>query len=937
MKKARKTGFATRLILLVAILMVIANALLGVLLINTSGSAMSTLIRNRMLDISNTAADMLDGDVLEKLEKEDKGTPEYQKINDSLAVFQENIDLEYIYCIRDLGDGNFCFSVDPTVEDPGEFGEPIVYTDALYQASQGTSAVDIEAYVDKWGRFYSSYSPVFDSKGNVAGIVAVDFSAEWYEEQVANQTRVILFCSIATVVLGVVMVIIATSRMRKEMKEISNEIADVAKDIDELTREINPDAVIGDPDIEYKDDIQELSRKIHYAKQSLDLYKENLHSQANNMISSLAPNYHSVYYIDLDKDEGVCYQSSEKINGLDLRQGELFSFSEIIRKYCEEHITEQYKEDFLHFLDPDNIRSQLKNERILTYRYIVSRKGIETYEMVQIARIDHSDDQTVHTIGLGFTDVDMEMRKTMMQRQALSDALAAAETANKAKTVFLSNMSHEIRTPMNAIIGLDTVALNDPATPEVTRTYLEKISASAHHLLKLINDILDMSRIEAGEMVLRREIFSMRSVLDEINVIIGGQCRDRSLIWKPSVIGEIDDCYVGDSIKLTQVLINILGNSVKFTEPGGTVTFTTERISRYDSRSLFRFVLSDTGIGMSPEYLPHLFDSFSQEPTTKYNRQGSTGLGMSIAKSIVDLMDGDIHVESEKNVGTTFTVTLTLTDSEQLTSDAGFIHASEMKVLIVDPDPVTCEYIHTELDHISVPSETITSPEKAIEMIRVGRARREPYHLIMVNWYQGEQAADELIKEIRAEAGDDPILISYTLYHTESIAAEAKAAGADNVLTEPLNATEILSEFKRMQVLHTGANRPATELKGRRILLAEDVDINAEIMQMLLQMREMICERAENGRVAVEMFNASPPGYYAAILMDIRMPEMDGLEATRAIRALDRNDAKEVPVIALTANAFDEDVRRSLQAGMTAHLSKPVEPEALFQTLESLL
>ena len=395
-------------------------------------------------------------------------------------------------------------------------------------------------------------------------------------------------------------------------------------------------------------------------------------------------------------------------------------------------------------------------------------------------------------------------------REELQTALAAAEYANRAKTTFLSNMSHEIRTPMNAIIGLNNIAANDPTVSEKVKGYLEKIGTAAQHLLEIINDILDMSRINSGHMVIKNEVFSFNLALEQVNNIFCEQCRKKGLTYECRKTGKIDDYYIGDVVRLKQVMINILGNAVKFTPPGGTVSLVVEEGPRADGKAVLKLVFRDTGIGMSKDFLPHIFDAFSQEDSSAANPYGSTGLGMPITKSILELMKGSIDVTSEKGKGTTFEVTVTLGESKK--------------------------------------------------------------------------------RDIA----------------TDSSGIRAACAKTEN-------------------------------LKGRRVLLAEDVTINAEIMTMLLGGHGMEVDLAENGRLAVDKFAEHEPGYYAAILMDIRMPVMDGLEAARAIRGMAREDAGKIPIIALTANAFDEDIQRSVQAGMNSHLSKPVEADILFETLGRLL
>ena len=532
--------------------------------------------------------------------------------------------------------------------------------------------------------------------------------------------------------------------------------------------------------------------------------------------------------------------------------------------------------------------------------------------------------------------------KLEQQSQALSDALALAEEASKAKTAFLSNMSHEIRTPMNAIIGLDNIARNDPDISDRTREYLEKIDASAEHLLYLINDILDMSRIESGKLSLKNEEFSFCGFLKAINTMVSGQCSDKGLDYQCHIQGEVDDYYIGDDMKLRQVLINILGNAVKFTPEGGKVSLTVSRTAHYDRRSTLQFRVADTGIGMSREFLPHIFDAFSQENSSSTSKYGSSGLGMAIAKNIVEMMNGGIEAESEKGRGSVFTVTVTLMDCEtdHSEAEAAVIHPREMSVLIVDDDPIACEHAKLVLEKAGIASETADSGAKALEMITVRSARMEPYNLILVDWKMPEMDGVETTRRIREIVRDDSAIIILTAYRWDDILETAVQAGVDSFLAKPLFAATVLEEFRSAMIrkgIKASQEAGRADLTGRRVLLAEDVQVNTEIMLMVLQMRQMEAEHAENGRIAVEMFASHEPGYYDAVLMDMRMPEMDGLEASRAIRAMDRTDAKTIPIIALTANAFDEDVQRSMQAGLNAHLTKPIQPEKLFETLERLI
>ncbi|MBR2256085.1 MAG: response regulator, partial [Blautia sp.] len=569
--------------------------------------------------------------------------------------------------------------------------------------------------------------------------------------------------------------------------------------------------------------------------------------------------------------------------------------------------------------------------------------GTEYYEMLRMAGVRHPkdrDDNIVHAIGLGFTDIDSEMRDALATNRALSEALAAAEEANKAKTAFLSNMSHEIRTPMNAIIGLDSLALRIEDLPAEAREYLIKIGESAHHLLGLINDILDMSRIESGRMVIRKEEFSFRNMLEQINTMVMSQCDEKGLRYECKMIGGVSDYYIGDDMKLKQVLINILSNAIKFTNAPGSVMLTVERVNLFKDHSTIKFCIKDTGIGMNKEFIPKIFDAFTQENSGRSNKYGSTGLGMAITKNIIELMNGTVSVESEKGVGTEFTVIISLNNSNNQGPSTYFINPKDMRILVVDDEEVAAEHARIILDEAGIKADTCYDGQTALKMLGVQHAKHEPYNLVLLDWKMPEMDGVEVARKIREQYDKETTVIILTSFNWDEILEEAIHSGVDSFLAKPLFASNVLDEFERIARKNNMSlfrEKERAELKGRRILMAEDVFINAEIMKQLITIREAEIDHAENGRIALEMFEESPVGHYDVILMDVRMPEMDGLEATEAIRKLNRPDAKTIPIIAMTANAFDEDVQRSLQVGMDAHLTKPVESERLYQTLEELI
>ncbi len=525
---------------------------------------------------------------------------------------------------------------------------------------------------------------------------------------------------------------------------------------------------------------------------------------------------------------------------------------------------------------------------------------------------------------------------------------ALAEESSRAKTSFLSNMSHEIRTPMNAIIGLDSIALRNPDLPPRTREQLEKIGASANHLLGLINDILDMSRIESGRMTLKNEEFSMRELLNQVNIIIGGQCADKGLHYKCNIVGDVGDYYVGDDMKLKQVLINILGNSVKFTEAPGDVTLMVREASRQDDVCTLRFAMTDTGVGMDAEYIPKIFEAFSQEDETSTNRYGGSGLGMAITKSFVEMMSGDIDVQSQKGVGSTFTVSVTLgASSRRAHEDTGLTIPSGLRCLVIDDDEIACEHAQVVLHSIGIEADTSVDPHEALSLLRRAHDANDPYQLLLTDYKMPQMDGLELIAALRAFDDGKTAIIMLTGYNWESIEDDASAMGVDDIMAKPLFSDSLAKAIHATlpQRVLTEPVTPTEDVKqpmtrvleGCRILMAEDVDQNAEILSDLLELESIESERAKNGEIAVRMFDESPEGYYTAILMDVRMPVMDGLTATKSIRALDRPDAQTIPIIAMTANVFDEDVQRSLEAGMNAHLSKPVESDRLFETMSELI
>ncbi len=665
------------------------------------------------------------------------------------------------------------------------------------------------------------------------------------------------------------------------------------------------------------------------------------------MLSALTDDYDVLIRSDIDHDTFAVLRTNDSYLEYCPELYTYRSLSAFLDRLS--HLNEEEYESFHTRVNRESIMRHLTRDHALYHNFrLTDHAGNSTTYQVKIVPVGVWPES--HWILLGIHNIEETVRAEENQRQMLKEALDKAENANHAKSVFLSNMSHEIRTPMNAIIGLDNIALNDPGLTPQTREHLEKIGANARHLLGIINDILDMSRIESGRMELRDEEFSFREFLDQIDVMVSGQCEEKGLRYECRIIGKTEDYYIGDEMKLKQVLINFLGNAVKFTPSPGAVTLTVQQTAGFENHRSLRFIISDTGIGMSKDYIPKVFEAFSQETEGVSNKLGSTGLGMAITKSIVTKMNGSITVESEKGVGSTFTVTVTLKTSGRSadTAQSGMLPAG-LRALVVDDELINCEHAKLIAESIGIRTDIAVGGAEALSMIHSRMAQGEPYRLILADWMMPGMDGIALTRKLRGMDGGEAIVILLTGCDGEDKREEAAGAGADAVLSKPLftdSLTRCVQETlsRREQNAGTAPDLTADQddperegLAGRLVLVVEDMELNAEILMDLLDMEEIRSDHAENGRIAVDMFSKHPAGYYDAILMDVRMPVMDGLEATRAIRALDRPDAKSIPIIAMTANAFDEDVQQSLQAGMNAHLSKPVEPEHLYKTLGHMI
>lgn len=616
-------------------------------------------------------------------------------------------------------------------------------------------------------------------------------------------------------------------------------------------------------------------------------------------------------------------------------------FQQEIRRVALRCMDERGKEKFLNKLDFEYMKQQLAEHGSYTFILKLWDEQVPRMKRFQVFYISEELGRVCMTRA-DVTDVVEQERK---QREDMSSALMAAEQANAAKTDFLSRMSHEIRTPMNAIIGMTAIAVQANHDNTQVADCLSKIGISSRFLLSLINDILDMSRIESGKMLLKNEKIPTEEFVNGINAICFSQAEAKGVTYECIVDPVLDDYYVGDAMKLQQVLVNIIENAIKFTPEGGTVTFSVEQCRRSRKGAELRFVVNDTGVGMNEEFLPHIFEPFSQESTGTTALYGGTGLGLAISKNIVDLMDGHIGVRSIKGIGTEFTVVARLGITEeallQSRKKAQIHNFAHLKTLVVDDDVAACISVVATLKEIGITGEWVDSGSKAVKRVEELWSENKYYDMVLIDWKMPGMNGIETARKIRTIVGPDVTIIIMTAYDWSVIEHEAKLAGVNLLVSKPMFRSSLISAFSKTlgekEEEQKKNTTPAYDFTGRRVLLVEDNALNTEVAMMLLESRGLMVETAENGLRAMEMFAKTEKGHYAAILMDIRMPVMDGLTAARNIRNLSNPDAGEIPIIAMTANAFDEDIEKSKAAGMNAHLEKPIDPNRLYQTLHHFI
>lgn len=531
------------------------------------------------------------------------------------------------------------------------------------------------------------------------------------------------------------------------------------------------------------------------------------------------------------------------------------------------------------------------------------------------------------------------------KNEELTSALQAADAANRAKTTFLNSMSHDIRTPMNAIIGYTALTSSHLDDKERVQDYLAKIAQASNHLLALINDVLDMSRIESGKVTINERPENLADILHGLRNIIQSDIHAKRLELFIDTVNVSEEEIFCDKLRLNQILLNLTSNAIKFTPAGGTISIqVTQKPSDFPEHGLYEFRVSDTGIGMSPEFAKTVFDPFTREQTSTVSGIQGTGLGMAITKNIVDLMGGSISVESAPGKGTTFTVEVNLRFAAAHRDMGVITELSGLRGLVVDDDLVCCQSVSKMLRQIGMRTEWTLSGKEAVVRTEEALEIADPFMVYIVDWSMPDLSGVETVREIRKVVGDDSPIILMSAYDWSEIEQEARQAGVTGFISKPLFASDLHKTLKQ-SVKRPGGETPVQTaeptaqgvFKGKRILLAEDNELNREIATEILQEAGFLVESVENGQQACDKMQQAAPGYYSLILMDIQMPIMDGYAATRTIRGMENPAASTIPIIAMTANAFEEDRKQALEAGMNGHLAKPIDVDKMMELLRELV
>lgn len=669
--------------------------------------------------------------------------------------------------------------------------------------------------------------------------------------------------------------------------------------------------------------------------------KEQAYQKLDRVLQGMRYEYIGIFELDLKKGTYtiLSYDSSHsyELPGQGI-------YSEFVKKAVECLVAPDYREDFEKFCRIENLQKKLQWERRIEMEFMTTGKGRKWQR--SIFQVSEQEDGIPTKVILYQTDIDRQKSERLMQQEALTEAYRYAEEANAAKTSFLSRMSHDIRTPMNAIIGMTAVAGAHLDDPRRVGECLSKIDSASRHLLNLINEVLDMSKIESGGIELQEHEFNLADLIDNMVNMVLPQINERRHRLDVNISNLVHENVIGDSLRIQQAFVNLISNAVKYTPDGGCIYVSiTEKPVYGGNYGEYEFCFADNGIGMSDEFQKVIFEPFTRAEDSRLSKINGTGLGMAITRNLIRMMDGDIKVESKLDKGSRFIVTIHLKLHDKNIENVEQLR--DLPVLVVDDDPAAGESTCLVLNSIGMKGEWCQNGREAVRKVLERKERGEDYFAVLLDWKMPEMDGVATAKEIRRKAGPDIPIIFLTAYDWSEIELEARAAGVDRFLVKPLFKSRLAANFREM--LHPKEAEPegSTQLqevlqekqsyKGKRVLLAEDNELNAEIAMEILGMTGVTVEWARDGRDAVEKLEQSAEGYYQMVFMDIQMPVMDGYQAAAAIRSLERKDVKKLPILAMTANAFAEDINHAASAGMNGHISKPIDFGKLSSIMEKYL
>jgi len=656
------------------------------------------------------------------------------------------------------------------------------------------------------------------------------------------------------------------------------------------------------------------------------------------VINALGHAYSSISLVNLKTEEIEVVKSSNYMKPD--QKGDRISKAhqeELIQQVIAEPFQKAYRE----FADMSTVAKRLKERMTLS---LTARTVDERWMTMIIVPQEYDKDKNLCAVLVANLDVTEEKEREMEQDKNLRNALAAAEYANKAKTAFLNNMSHDIRTPMNAIIGFTALATAHIDSTELVLDYLKKIHTSGQHLLSLINDVLDMSRIESGSVRIEYTTVHLPDILHDLRTIIQGYVYSKQQDLYIDTQDVLHEDIVTDKLRLTQVLLNIISNAVKFTPVGGMVNIrVSEKPCRREGYTTVIFSVKDNGIGMSPEFREQVFDSFSREHTVTENGIGGTGLGMAITKNIVDMMGGTIQVESEVGRGTEFTVRLECETAGVTVKRGAIPEFKGARALVVDDDAETCMSVSRMLREIEMTADWTTSGKEAVLRAKEAYEQNQEFKVYIIDWLMPDMNGIETVRRIRMVVGPENPIIILTAYDWSDVEQEAKEAGVTAFVSKPLflsELREVLMNPEQRALLKNENQKLQAEsqrnYEGKKVLLVEDNELNREIATAIMQEIGLSVDIAEDGTDAVNIMSSAEGRKYDLIFMDIQMPKMDGYTATREIRTLTDLKCANIPIIAMTANAFEEDRKKAIKAGMNGHIAKPINADVILENLDQI-